>query len=56
MPACYRYELQPDANTDIECGASVPLYGQSGGGVEVKFVKQTNNRCAIANPVVLPAL
>lgn len=56
MPACYRYELQPDPNTDIECGASVPLYGQSGGGVEVKFVAQTNNRGAIANPVVLPAL
>jgi hypothetical protein len=56
MPACYRYELQPDANTDIECGASVPLYGQSGGGVEVRFVAKTNNRCAIANPVVLPAL
>ena len=56
MPACYRYELQPDANTDIECGASVPLYGQSGGGVEVKFVNLTHNRCAIANPVVLPAL
>jgi hypothetical protein len=46
----------PDANTDIECGASVPLYGQSGGGVEIKFVKHTNNRCAIASPVVLPAL
>lgn len=56
MPACYHYELQPDANTDIECGASVPLYGQSGGGVEVKFVKQRNNRCAIANPVLLSAL
>jgi hypothetical protein len=56
MPACYRYELQPDANTDIECGASVPLYGQSGGGVEVKFIAQANNRCAIANPLVLPAL
>ena len=56
MPACYRYELQPDLNTDIDCGASVPLYGQSGGGAEIKFVKQTNNRCAIANPVLLPAL
>src|ERR1700757_4465302 len=50
IPACHRYQLQPHANTDIECGASVPLYGQSAGGVEVKFVKQTNNRCAIANP------
>jgi hypothetical protein len=56
MPACYRYELQPAPHTDIECGASVPLYGQSGGGVEVKFVTQANNRGAIANPVVLPAL
>jgi hypothetical protein len=56
MPACYRYELQPVSNTDIECGASVPLYGQSGGGVEVKFVAQASNRGAIANPVVLPAL
>jgi hypothetical protein len=56
MPACYRYELQPIAGTPIECGAAVPLYGQSGGGVEVKFTILTDNRCAIADPVVLPAL
>jgi hypothetical protein len=55
MPACYRYELQPDTKTDIDCGASVPLYRQSGGGVAIKFAKQTNNRCAIAHPVLLPA-
>lgn len=56
MPACYRYELQPLPGTPIECGAAVPLYGQSGGGVEVKFVAQTTNRGAIANPIVLPPL
>lgn len=56
MPACFRYELQPVAGTLIECGASVPLYGQSGGGVEVKFTNLTNNRCAIADPIILPAL
>jgi hypothetical protein len=56
LPACFRWELQPVAGTILECGASVPLYGQSGGGVEVKFVSQTDNRCPIADPIVLPAL
>ena len=50
MPACFRYELQPVTGTTIECGAAVPLYGQSGGGVEVKFTSLTKNRCPIANP------
>jgi hypothetical protein len=56
MPACFRWELQPVAGTRLECGASVPLYGQSGGGVEVKFTNLTQNRCPIADPVILPAL
>jgi hypothetical protein len=56
LPACFRYELQPNANTPIECGASVPLYGQAGGGVEVKFTAPTINRCAIADPIILPEL
>lgn len=55
LPACFRWELQPDP-CDLECGSSVPLYGQSGGGVEVKFTALTANRCPIADPVVLPAL
>jgi len=55
-PACFRYELQPVAGTTIECGAAVPLYGQSGGGVEVKFPTLTKNRCPIANPTLLPEL
>lgn len=56
LPACFRWELQPIAGTKLECGASVPLYGQSGGGVEVRFTSLTQNRGPIANPVVLPAL
>lgn len=55
-PACFRWELQPKHRTTIHCGASVPLYGQAGGGVEVYFPNQTSNRGPIANPVVLPAL
>ena len=55
FPACFRWELQPVPN-DIRCGASVPMNGQSGGGVEVMFVNQTHNRGPIANPVVLPPL
>jgi hypothetical protein len=56
MPACFRYELQPDSGTPVECGAAVPLYGQSGGGVEVKFTVKTNNKCPIADPILLPTL
>lgn len=55
-PACFRWELQPVAGTVLDCGASVPLYGQSGGGVEVFFRTNTSNRGPIANPIVLPAL
>jgi hypothetical protein len=55
LPACFRWELQPVPSV-IECGASVPLHGQSGGGVEVRFPRATNNRCPIANPVLLPSM
>jgi|SRR6267154_48217 len=56
LPACFRWELQPTAGSAVHCGASVPLYGQAGGGVEVRFNNLTKNRGPIANPVVLPAL
>ena len=55
-PACRRYELQPPDGTLVNCGASVPLNGQSGGGVEVLFPNDFNNRGAIANPVILPVM
>ena len=56
MPACFRWELQPTTGSAVHCGASVPLYGQAGGGVEVCFDMVTKNRGPIANPTVLPAL
>lgn len=56
LPARWRWEIQPEAPTSIRCGASVPLYGQSGGGVEVMFPHVVKNRGPIANPVVLPVL
>lgn len=61
FPACFRWELQPRSGADFYCGASVPLFGQSGGGVEVMFLAPPNGsdiamRGPIANPVVLPAL
>lgn len=54
-PYRFRWELQPEAGKEIDVGASVPLYGQAGGGVEVKFRDPTKNRGPIANPVKLPA-
>lgn len=55
-PACHRYELRPPANTPMYCGASVPLFGQAGGGVEILFHRGFFNSGPIAPPVVLPAL
>lgn len=56
LPACFRWELRPPPFTHSRCGASVPMYGQSGGGVEVAFQNGFKNVGPIANPVVLPAL
>jgi len=56
FPAVFRWELQPQTSTPIRCGAVVPRFNQSGGGVEVYFAKQVTNRGPIANPVVLQPL
>ncbi len=56
LPACFRWELRPPSFTHTRCGASVPMYGQSGGGVEVAFQSGFRNVGPIANSVVLPAL
>jgi hypothetical protein len=64
IAARWRWELQPVPRTRIRFGASVPLYGQSGGGVEVRFEGQpaahkpapAHKRGPIANPVFLPVL
>jgi len=55
-PACFRWELRPPIRTTYRCGASVPLNGQAGGGVEVMFPKKFANVGPIANPVVLAPL
>ncbi len=55
-PASFRWELKPPAATVFRCGASVPLYGQAGGGVEAEFSQGFNNVGPVANPVVLPAM
>ena len=56
VPACRRYEIRPPTGTPVRCGASVPLYGQAGGGVEVKFLNTFANVGIIPSPVVLPVL
>lgn len=56
FPHVFRWEIQPAAGTKIFCGAVVPMFGQSGGGVEVYFVDGAQNRGPIANPVVLPPM
>ena len=54
LPACWRYELRPPSGTSAHYGASVPLYGQSGGGVEVSFPSTFKNQGPIPSPHVLP--
>jgi hypothetical protein len=56
LPARWRYELKPPAGTAIHYGASVPLYGQSGGGVEVLFPSVFKNNGPIPPTHVLPIL
>jgi hypothetical protein len=54
-PACWRWELRPPPAIMFRCGASVPPYRQSGGGVEAEFPAGFVNVGAIASPVILPA-
>jgi hypothetical protein len=56
LPARWRYELKPPAGMAIHYGASVPLYGQSGGGVEVAFPSVFKNNGPIPPPHVLPIM
>lgn len=56
FPAMFRWRINPDINTSILCGAVVPMFGQSGGGVEACFDQLTHNNGPIAHPVVIPPL
>jgi hypothetical protein len=56
-PACRRYEIRPPPNYKLNCGAAVPLFGQAGGGVEVRFPTKFKNQVVpIPPPVVLQPL
>jgi hypothetical protein len=56
LPARWRYELRPPSGTPVYYGASVPLYGQSGGGVEVSFPIPFTNSGPIPPPHILPIM
>lgn len=55
-PAIYRYELRAPAGTKFSAGASVPLYGQAGGGVELCIEQDFQNVGHIADATILPSL
>jgi hypothetical protein len=56
FPAVFRYEIKPPPPTPMLCGAVVPMFGQSGGGVEVCFTDRFTNLGPIADPIVFPPL
>ncbi len=56
FPAVFRWEIEPAARQPIRCGACVPQFGQSGGGVEVLFARSFRNNGPIPNPTILPIL
>jgi hypothetical protein len=56
LPARWRYELRPPSGTLVHYGACVPLFGQSGGGVEVSFPMCFANAGAIPPPQILPIM
>lgn len=57
LPAIYVWELTPPHGTRLDYGASVPLYGQSGGGVEVMFPMHFANSVPFSGmPSTIPIL
>jgi hypothetical protein len=38
LPGCFKWTFRLGAGTSVNCGAVIPLFGQSGGGVEVEIV------------------
>lgn len=55
-PPIYRWELRPPAGVPMRAGASVPLYGQAGGGVEICLEQDFDNEGPIGNPFILSPL
>lgn len=60
LPACFRWEFEVGPGTPVKCGAAIPLYGQSGGGVEVELVGPTPGSpfidCVHAKQTTIPAI
>lgn len=56
FPAVFRWRIEPATVQTIRCGACVPQFGQSGGGVEVLFPGAFSNNGPIPNPTILPIL
>jgi hypothetical protein len=54
FPACFMYEFEPAPRTPMRCGAVVPMFGQSGGGVEVLFTSTTALVGAITRTILDP--
>lgn len=55
LPACTVWKIEPKPGTDLAVGASVPLYGQAGGGAEVCFTNGTT-KANIGKEPSLPVL
>ncbi len=55
-PSTYRWELRVPNGVPFSAGASVPLFGQAGGGVEICVEKDFQNVGHVANPIILPSL
>lgn len=56
FPAVFRYEVKPPPTTPMLCGAVVPMFGQSGGGVEACFINGFTNVGPVADPIVVQPL
>ncbi len=55
LPASFGWDLEPPLSTTLRCGASVPLFGQAGGGVEVE-IQVTTKMVAITPRSPLPTI
>ena len=53
-PALYRYDIGPVPSERIWCGTCAPRFGQSGGGVEVRFDQALGAGSANPTPNTIP--
>jgi len=52
-PAVHVFTIDPPVRTKLKCGITQPVYGQSGGGVEVIFVNGSPDK-TVTGPVQIP--